>query len=254
MPHHESWRITVTPDAEAMSELAADAVLETIRGRPDAVITLPTGATPLHLFDILARRYADGDVDFSGVRFFSLDDYLGLTGDEPNSLTAWLRKAFLDRVNLAPENVHLAPAGAEDPVEAAAAYDRALSAYGGFDLAVVGIGGNGHVAFNEPDCAADSRTRVVDLTSETVAQASAYWNDTLPIPTRALTVGIANMLESKRIILLASGRAKAVALQRALEGPVGSEIPASFLRLAASRLEVLADADAASLLQKGIVS
>lgn len=249
MPHHESWSITITPDIETMSELAADAVLDTVRGRPDAAITLPTGATPLLLFEILARRYADGEADFSGVRFFSLDDYLGLAGREPNSLTAWLRKALLDRINLAPENTWLAPAGAEDPEAAAAAYDRAISEHGGFDLAMVGIGANGHVAFNEPGSTADSRTRVVDLTSETVTQASDYWNDTMSIPTRALTVGIANVLESKRIILLASGNSKALALHRALEEPVTSEVPASFLRLAESRLEVLADADAASLLR-----
>jgi glucosamine-6-phosphate deaminase len=244
----EDWKLTVVPDIAALSEAAADIIADTIHDKPQAVITLPTGATPLHLFDVLAARAARGEIDFSNATFFSLDDYLGLSGVEPNSLTAWLRSKFLDRVNLAPDRVFLVPAGASDPIAAANQYDQVIAQHGGFDLAVLGIGGNGHVAFNEPASQIDSRTRIVELSPATIEQASAYWDHTLPIPRKAMTVGIANLLESRRMVLLASGDTKADALAGALEGPIGPHNPASFLRTAGVRLEVIADTSAASRL------
>lgn len=244
-----NWKLNVVADVAALSKAAADIVEATIRAQPDAVITLPTGTTPLHLFDVLSARTARGEIDFSQVTFFSLDDYLGLTGVEPNSLTAWLRKSLLNRINLSPERTHLVPAGAPDPAAAAAAYDQLLGRHGGFDLAVLGIGSNGHVAFNEPGATVDSRTRIVSLTPETIAQAAAYWDNTLPVPSQAMTVGVANLLDAKRIVLIASGEPKADALHHALQDPVSSDHPASFLQLAGGRLEVIADHDAASRLQ-----
>lgn len=244
----DTWNMIKVPDAPAMGMAAADIVAATIRERPEAVFTLPTGSTPLFLFDVLAARAARREIDFSGAEFFSLDDYLGLGGVEPNSLSAWLRRTFLDRVNLAPGRTHLVPAGAADPEAAAAAYDRELVGCGGFELAVLGIGANGHIAFNEPGASVDCRTRVVDLTPETIEQASAYWNRALAIPGKAMTVGIANLLEARKIVLLASGAAKAEALRRALEGPVTADVPASYLQLAGPRLVVIADEDAASRL------
>jgi glucosamine-6-phosphate deaminase len=242
----KNWKLTVTADDAAMSQRAADVIEETIENQPDAVITLPTGATPLQLFDILAARSARMEIDFSRVTFYSLDDYLGLNGEEPNSLTAWLRSTLLDRINLDPARTHLVPAGAQRPVDAAEAYDRQISESGGFDLAVLGIGANGHIAFNEPGSTADSRTRVVSLKPDTVAQASAYWGNTLSIPDKAMTVGIANLLEARKIILLASGSTKAEALKGALEGPISPTLPASFLQQAGARLEVIADEAAAA--------
>jgi glucosamine-6-phosphate deaminase len=242
----KDWKLTVTADDAAMSQRAADVIEETISELPDAVITLPTGATPLQLFDVLAARCARKEIDFSRVTFYSLDDYLGLTGDEPNSLTAWLRSTLLERINLDPARTHLVPAGARNPAAAAEQYDRQIAESGGLDLAVLGIGANGHIAFNEPGSSVDSRTRVVTLTPDTVTQASAYWGDSLSIPDRAMTVGIANLLEARKIVLLASGSAKAEALKGALEGPATSDLPASFLQLAGSRLEVIADEAAAA--------
>ncbi len=248
MTRADRWQLTIASDAAAMSELAADAVAEVIRATPEAVITVPTGSTPLHLFDILVARAHRQEIDFGRVHLFSLDDYLGLSIDDPNSLSGWLSRAFLRRIAFAPDRVHLIPANADDPQSAALEYDRALARQGGFDIAVVGMGENGHVAFNEPGSDASSRTRVVDLTPETVAQASAYWGNRYPIPARAMTVGIANLLEARRIVLIVSGAAKAGALQRALEGPTEPSTPASLLRLAGPRFEVIADRDAASLL------
>ncbi|MCC7023271.1 MAG: glucosamine-6-phosphate deaminase [Thermomicrobiales bacterium] len=242
----EGWTLAIVPDIAAMSARAADRVEATLRDNPGAVISLPTGTTPLHLFDILAARVARGELDFSHADFYCLDDYLGLRGDDPHSLTHWLREALIARVNLAPSHVHEVPAAAPDPDVEAANYDRDLAEHGGLDLAVVGIGPNGHVAFNEPGAESTSRTRVVDLKPETIAQATAYWQHAHAMPSKAMTIGIANLLEARQIVLIASGAAKARAIQQALEGPIGPVLPASFLRRAGSRLEVILDEAAAA--------
>jgi glucosamine-6-phosphate deaminase len=250
----EGWTLTIVPDVAAMSARAADRIAEAVRAKPNAVVSVPTGSTPLHLFDILAARVGRGEIDFSRAELYCLDDYLGLTGDDPHSLTHWLREALIERVNFAPSHVHEVPAAASNLDVATREYDRDLADHGGLDLAVVGIGPNGHVAFNEPGAELASRTRVVDLTPETVAQASSYWQDAYAMPHKAMTVGIANLLEARQIVLIASGPGKAEAVRRALEGEIGPDVPASFLRLAGSRLEVVIDQDAAAELSVSLTA
>ena len=244
----EGWRLRVLPDADAMSAAAAERVIAVVRKTPRAAIMLPTGNTPLGLFHHLAAASNRGDVDLSQVELYLMDDYLGVTGDDPNSLTGWLQRSLLDRISIDPSHVHAIPAAAANPEEAADAYERELRARGGLDLAVVGLGPNGHVAFNEPGSPRDSRTRVLDLTPESIAQASAYWQGALPIPSQAMTVGVGTLLEAREIVLIVSGQSKAQILRRTLEDPVGPDIPASWMRLAGARLEVLADKSAASTL------
>jgi glucosamine-6-phosphate deaminase len=246
--NHEGWTFRIVPDAAAMSKAAADIVVSTIQSKPNAVVTLPTGSTPLGMFDELAARAADGTVDFSRVELFCLDEYVGVTPDDPNSLTGWLQNALIDRVGIARHRVHPLPATGDDLAAAAASYERDLARLGGLDLAVLGLGPNGHVAYNEPGSACDSRTRVVALTEESLAQASAYWQGTVPIPTVAITIGVGTLLEARRIVLIVSGEAKAEILRRTLQEPPSSEVPASCLRHAGPRLEVIADEAAASAL------
>lgn len=242
----EGWSITVAADHEAMSALAAGFIIAQIAANPRCVLSLPTGSTPLALFDILAAQDARGDVDFSNVTFFSLDDYLGLQPSDANSLSGWLERAFLNRVAIQPDNIHLVPAAASSPVEAAAAYEAELTRRGGFDLVVLGMGENGHIAFNEPGSGPTSRTRVVDLAPETREQAAAYWDDRYRIPDQAMTIGMANILDARQIVLLVSGAAKAHTLREALTGKTTPRVPASLLRLAGPRLNIFADVAAAS--------
>lgn len=233
-----------------MSARAADIIAEQIAANPRSVLSLPTGSTPLAMFDILAARCTRGEIDFTAVTFFSLDDYLGLRAADPNSLSGWLQHAFLRRVNLQEDHVHLVPAAAPSPVKAANRYDAELTGRGGFDLVVLGMGENGHIAFNEPGANLSTRTRIVDLTPETREQAAAYWDNAFPIPAQAMTVGMANILEARQIVLLVSGAAKAPTLGHALAGEIVPHIPASLLRLAGPRLRILADEDAASELER----
>ena len=219
---------------------------ERCSSKPDAAITFPTGATPLGMFDVLAARAARGEIDFSGVSIFCLDEYVGVTVEDPNSLTRWLRDALLNRIGIKPDHVHTLPVTADDLVAAAAEFEEAISARGGLDLAVLGLGPNGHIGYNEPGSSVDSRTRVITLTPESRHQASAYWEGAIPIPDQAMTMGVGTLLESKQIVLLVIGEAKAAMLRRTLEEPMSADVPASWLRIAGSRLTIIADEAAAS--------
>lgn len=245
-----NWSVRVFPDARAVSEAAAEVVAATVRAKPDAAISVPTGSTPLGMFDILAARVASGEIDFSGVEIFCLDEYVGVSLHDPGSLTRWLWDALLHRIGVKAEQVHALPSTAADLATAATAYDETIAARGGLDLAVLGLGPNGHIGYNEPGSEANSRTRVISLTPESLSQASSYWEGAVSIPDEAMTIGVGTLLESKRIVLLVTSDAKAEMLRRTLEEQMSADVPASWLRLAGSRLEVIADEDAASRLSK----
>jgi glucosamine-6-phosphate deaminase len=245
----ENWTLVVLSNPLAASKSAADVVSKTLLSKPDAAIAFPTGTTPLGMFDVLAARAARGEVDFSSVAIFCLDEYVGVSAEHPNSLTRWLSEVLLSRIGIGPDQLHTLPVNADDLVDAAAQFDGAISARGGLDLAILGLGPNGHIGYNEPGSSADSRTRVITLTPESRGQASAYWEGTLSIPDRAMTMGVATLLESKQILLLVTGEAKAEMLRRALQEPMNADVPASWLRLAGQRLTVIADEAAASELE-----
>lgn len=243
-----TFTLTIVPDEQAMSRLAAHAIAATVSQRPEAAIAVPTGSTPLGMFADLVERVRRGDLDLSRVHLYCLDDYLGVGPDDPNSLTGWLQRAFLDPAGIDPNRVHAVPATDPDPAAAVLRYEAELAARGGLELAIVGLGPNGHVAYNEPGSTVGSRTRVVRLTPQSMAQASAYWEGAVPIPDHAVTVGVGTLLEARRIIFIVSGEGKAEMLRRTLHDPMNADVPASWLRSAAARLEVIADESAASRL------
>jgi glucosamine-6-phosphate deaminase len=247
----ENWNLAIYRDAPAASVTAADVVSAVIRSKPQAAISFPTGSTPLGMFDILAGRAARGEIDFSSATVFCLDEYVGVTGEDPNSLTRWLREGFLNRIGIKPNQLYTLPVTAEDLVDAAARFEEAIAVRGGLDLAILGLGPNGHIGYNEPGSSAESRTRVVALTRESRSQASAYWEGAVPIPDQAMTMGVGTLLEAKQIVLVVIGEAKAGILRRTLNEPMSADVPASWLRLAGPRLTVIADEAAASDLSIG---
>lgn len=244
----ENWNLAIFRDSHAASEAAADVVSTAIQSTPDAALAFPTGSTPLRMFDILAARAARGDIDLSSATVFCLDEYVGVTVEDPNSLTRWLKEGVLDRIGVKSDRLHTLPVTAEDLVAAAAEYESAIAAGGGLDLAILGLGPNGHIGYNEPGSSAESRTRVIALTPESRSQASGYWEGAVPIPDLAMTMGVGTLLEAKQIVLLVVGEAKADMLRRTLEDPMSAEVPASWLRRAGSRLTVIVDEAAASSL------
>ncbi len=217
-------RLIVVEDAEAAAAAAVARVLALLAIKPDAVLGLATGETmrPVHRGLVAARRR--GAVSFARARSFNLDEYLGLRPGHPGSFAAFMRRTLFDMVDFAPGATHLPDGG--DP----AAYEAAIRAAGGIDLQLLGIGGNGHIGFNEPGSDFASRTRIVRLAASTrIDNAAAFAPD--PVPEQAVTMGIGTILDARAIVLVATGSAKAQAVAAALGAEMTRDWPASALRL-----------------------
>jgi glucosamine-6-phosphate deaminase len=227
-------RILVTADYRMLSQAAAELIVKAVRGKAGVVLGLPTGRTPLGMYDELVEMYRNQGLDFSQVRTFNLDEYLGLAPTDHNSFRAYMHRHFFDHVNITPENVHI-----PDQVDN---YEQAIREAGGIDLLVVGIAANGHIAFNEPGSSFSSRTRLVDLAPETIENAAKQFGKDA-VPRQAVTMGIGTILESRHILLLASGKAKADIVRRALRGPITESVPASALQTHPNVIAIL-DEDA----------
>jgi len=236
-------RVLVTPDYRTLSEEAAELIARSIRTKAGLTLGLPTGNTPLGMYEELVRKHRNEGLDFSGVRTFNLDEYLGPVRDHPQSYHSYMQARFFDYVNVRRENTDI-PDGSPG-IDANAECDRYESAIrdaGGIDLLIVGIGANGHIAFNEPGSSFDSRTRVVSLAPETIANATKYFSSEGKVPRTAITIGIRTILDARRILLLASGRTKAKAVDRALRDPVSESLPASALQLHPDVIAILDEA------------
>jgi glucosamine-6-phosphate deaminase len=238
--------LVVVPSPEAVCQRAADIVVATLAAKPDAVLALPAGNTPRPLYAELVRRYRAGRVSFARATVFSLDEYAGLPPDHPMSFRRFMDEALYRHVDL-PAGRAWSPDGqSSDPTAACARYEQAIADAGGCDLALLGIGANGHVAFNEPPAPFESRTRVVTLAAATRSAVAAAFGAT-PVPTAALTIGIATILDARRCVLMAYGAAKAEAIARMLAAPPTPEVPASALQRHPNA-SVVVDAAAASRL------
>ena len=236
VPVSPSTRV-VTCAADEIGEVAAD-VVATIAS--DGVLGVATGSSPLALYAALVRRRAEG-LRTEGLRLFALDEYVGLSTDDPRSYAAYVRSVIAEPLGIPAENVRV-PRGSTDAD--GAAYERAIAEAGGVDVQIVGIGRNGHIGFNEPGSDAETRTRVVELDESTRrANAEHFDGDLAQVPTHALTQGVATILSARRIVLVAAGSAKAAALRSALTGPVTAANPASFLQRHPD-VTVVADPDA----------
>lgn len=222
---------------------AADAVLERLGARSNPVLGIATGSSPLPLYEQLARR----PQELSGLRGFALDEYIGLPPGHPQSYREVVRREVIDRLGLDPDLVLVPDHAAADPLRAAADYEAAIRAAGGIDVQVLGIGNNGHLAFNEPGSALDSRTRVVELTASTRAANARFFPSLRDVPTHALTQGLGTIREARALVLMASGSSKADAIAAALKGPVTPDVPASVLQLHPDVTVLLADGAEAAL-------
>ena len=239
-------RVVRARDYEDMSRRAAHVIGALVTLRPDAVLGLATGSTPEGTYARLAERCVAGDLDLSGVTTFNLDEYLGLPPEDPQSFRWFMDRHLFGPVGLAPERTHV-PDGCGDDMDAVCrAYDAALEAAGYPDLQLLGIGGNGHVGFNEPADAFPTGTHVVALAGETIRDNSRFFDSPDQVPTHAVTVGMDAIMRSRRVLVLASGRAKAEAVRALCLGPVTPTCPASVLRLHAD-CTLVADEDALSL-------
>lgn len=241
--------VHVAASPDEFARLGADVVTRQLGARPDSVLALPTGATPLPLYAELARRCAESALSFSEVHSFNLDEYVGLDPEHSASYHAYMLEHFFSKVDIDMARVQLPNGLASDLEAECARYERAIASVGGLDLAVVGLGVNGHLGFNEPGTPFDTRTHVTSLAPETIDHNVRYFGDRARVPRQAITMGIATIFEARRVLLLASGESKTAAVRAALEGPVSVGVPASVLQ-AHPHVTVVLDKDAAALLER----
>ncbi|MGE5226709.1 MAG: glucosamine-6-phosphate deaminase [Planctomycetaceae bacterium] len=233
-------RIVTVPDAAALAEAGADVVAATIAAAPAASVVVATGTTPMGLYEELAARRRSGLVDTDAITAIQLDEYLGLAPDDRRTLFGWMRRSFLHPLAIEGPRVLRLPLDGDLPA-ACAAFDRALEARGGIDLAILGLGTNGHLGFNEPPTERWAPTRAVTLTDATIRANARYWGKIADVPSRAVTIGLGPLLSARAILLVVSGAAKHAIVRAALEGPVGPEVPASFLRESGAEVTVVVD-------------
>lgn len=237
----------IARDYRELSRLAADRVSAVVAEKPAAVLGLATGSTPIGLYAELVARSRAGELDLRQVTTFNLDEYLGLPRTHPASYWQFMQAHLFRHVPVRAERIHLPRGDAPDPEAECRAYEAAIAAAGGIDLQVLGIGGNGHIGFNEPGAPFDSVTRVVDLTAETRAANARFFARPDEVPRQAISMGIRTIMQARRILLLASGEGKAAAVAAALTGPVTTAVPASVLQRHPD-VTVIMDAAAAGLL------
>lgn len=233
-------RLIVTDDYGALSRAGADIVAELLAGNPSAVVVPATGDTPMGIYEELAARTERGDLDASRLRVFLLDEYAGVPADDPRSLYGWLVRSFIAPLGIPEAGVVRLRGDAEDMAAECAAYERAVAEAGGFDLAILGLGPNGHIGFNEPPASPDSPTRVVDLAPASLESNARYWGEGEQVPHQGVTAGMRLLLSARHVLLVVSGEHKRDILRRTLTGPATPDVPASLLQHAAN-VTVLAD-------------
>ncbi|MFC6285798.1 glucosamine-6-phosphate deaminase [Nocardioides sp. GCM10027113] len=240
--------VVIVPDAAAVGATAAGAVAALAARTPGAVLGLATGSSPSTLYGELARRVAAGELSLAGCRAFLLDEYVGLPADHPQRYRNVIEAAVVARTDLPTARVQAPDGLAEDLVAAGHAYEHAIAAAGGVDLQVLGVGTDGHIAFNEPGSSLASRTRVKTLTEQTRRDNARFFGGSVEaVPRHCLTQGIGTILEARHVLLLASGEAKAEAVARVVEGPVTARWPGSALQLHPHVTVVVDEASAARL-------
>lgn len=223
--------ILIHDSYEEMGREAARVVAAIVNAKPDAVLGLATGSTPLSLYKELARMHREESLDFSQVTTFNLDEYVGLRKDDPQSYHYFMHENLFQHVNIAPQNIYI-PSGTTSNYEAFCAwYENRIVECGGIDLQILGIGSDGHIAFNEPSSSLGSRTRIKTLARQTIEDNARFFDSAEDVPIYAITMGVGTILEARKILMLAAGENKAPAIAAAVEGPVTSMITASALQM-----------------------
>lgn len=239
--------IVIVPDAAAGGELIASAMAELVTRKPDALLGVATGSTPLPIYQALAAKVRAGVVDVSRARVCQLDEYVGLPTGHPESYRSVVLREVIEPLGLS-ESAFIGPDGAAEDVAAEAiAYDRALAAAGGVDLQLLGIGTDGHIGFNEPCSSLASRTRIKTLTEQTRVDNARFFDSLDEVPHHVITQGIGTILEARHLVLLATGEAKADAVAATVEGPLSALVPASALQLHPHATVVVDEAAASGL-------
>jgi len=240
--------VTIKDDYESMSKQAAELVAGQVRRKPDSVIGFATGSTPLGLYNELIRLHRETGLDFSKITTFNLDEYVGLPPEHDQSYHYFMWENLFKHINVDPRHVYI-PDGMSDDIDYFCQwYEKQMDEVGGLDLQILGIGGNGHIAFNEPGSSLGSRTRIKTLTSKTVKDNARFFEDPEEVPKYAITMGIGTIMDARKLVLVASSEGKADAIKATLEGPITAMVPATIVQMH-QQAHVVLDKEAASKLE-----
>jgi glucosamine-6-phosphate deaminase len=223
--------IIIQSDAEAASLIAARHLARLVRARPDAVLGLATGSTPLAVYRELIRLHREQGLDFSQVTTFNLDEYVGLAPEHPASYHAFMWENFFRHVNVARERIHIPDGMTADVPAFCQRYEDDIRAAGGIDVQILGIGGDGHIGFNEPSSSLASRTRIKTLTARTRQDNARFFATPEAVPLHVITMGVGTIMDTREVLLLAFGEKKAKAIAAAVEGSITAMNPASILQM-----------------------
>jgi glucosamine-6-phosphate deaminase len=241
-------KIYSAKDYDSLSRKAANIISAQVIMKPDAVLGLATGSTPIGAYRQLVEWYKKGDIDFSQTISVNLDEYAGLPGSHEQSYRYFMNENLFHHVNIKMENTNVPNGMTDDHQKECLRYDKVIRDLGGIDLQLLGIGANGHIGFNEPGTAFEMGTHVVTLTENTRQNNARFFNSLSEVPTHALTMGIKSIMSAKKVLLLATGEEKAQALYNSFFGPVTPSVPASILQLHNDCI-VIADEAALSLIR-----
>ncbi len=227
----KDMKIIVAKDYEEMSKKAADFVAAQIILKPDSVLGLPTGSTPVGMYRELVKRYQAGDIDFSNVVTFNLDEYCGLDAENPQSYHYFMMENLFAHINVPKQNIHIPSGSALDIQKECDQYEQKIKDAGGIDLQVLGIGRNGHIGFNEPATYFEAKTHMGQLDEDTIRANARFFNSIEEVPKKAISMGIRAIMQARKILLLANGEEKAEAIYKTVQGAIVPQVPASILQL-----------------------
>jgi len=216
---------------EQLSKIGANLIFSQVTMKPDSVLGLATGSSPVGLYKELIKKYNDGEIDFSETISVNLDEYLGLTGDNDQSYRYFMNTNLFDHINIKKENTFVPCGIAEDIEKECKEYDERIKKLGGIDLQLLGIGLDGHIGFNEPSDCFDKGTHVVDLDESTIVANSRFFESIDDVPKKAITLGMEGIMQAKKVLLIASGESKKEIMEKAFFGSITPQVPASILQL-----------------------
>lgn len=239
--------IIVTKNYDELSKVAADEMASVVKNNPKAILGLATGGSPIGMYKELIRMNKAGEIDFSKITTVNLDEYVGLSGDHPQSYRYFMNDNLFNHINIDKNNTYVPNGLAENIEEECNNYDNKISQLGGTDVQLLGIGNNGHIAFNEPDEHLVSGTHLTNLTQDTIEANARFFDSIDEVPKTALTMGLGGIMKSKKIIVIASGESKAEAVKAMVSGKINTNMPASMLQMHRD-VTVIVDEAAAKLL------
>lgn len=241
-------KLIMVKNYDEMSKVAAEVIEKVISDKPDAVLGLATGGTPVGMYKELIKMNKDGKIDFSKVTTVNLDEYIGLSGTHEQSYRHFMNSNLFDHININKANTYVPNGLAKDIEEEGKAYDKKIDELGGTDIQLLGVGNNGHIAFNEPDSVLISGTHLTGLTESTIKANSRFFDSMEEVPKTAITMGLGQIMKSKKILLIASGESKAEAMKELFSGKITTECPVTMLNMHRD-VTVIIDEDAAKLIK-----